>query len=241
MMKKLSIATLMVGAAVAIAPAVAQATPILTIITPTTTITGVPLSVYSIPSGTDLSGTITGVSVPSSSPSGINEIAFASINLTNTTASKQTYTIDVVDNSFKANGPLAHELYDAIETFGGEVNTGTADMTFSTTAFVPNGSSATVTQTENVTAGTGGASFGTGQATSSPTLELSPGDTYTINSSMTFTLSAGASVNLSQLNYNGYSGTVPTGTVAPEPQAAALAMGGMLPLFFLKRRRTGSR
>ncbi len=241
MINKLSIAVLLLGAGVAVAPAVAHASPILTITGPAGAIGPTPLSgVYTIPSGQDISGSIAGASIPSASNTGINEISFASINITNTTSSQQSYTIDVSDNSFTANGSLSNELYQAIETFGGEVNTGTADMTFTTTAFT-NSSSASVTQTENITAGTGGTSFGTGQGTSAPTLVLSPGDQYTIDSSMQFTLTAGASLELSQLNYNGYSGTIPTGTTTPEPQSAALALGGMLPLFFVKRRKAGSR
>jgi hypothetical protein len=244
MSKKFSVAMIVAGLAALGGSGMAMANPTLTITTPNQTVstpyqvnlfTDVGFSVG------DLSGTTTGLSTygNASSP---NEITFASIALTNNSKTQtETFSIDITDPGFTANGTLNNELYTAIETFGGEVSNGTSDMTFTTTASTPaNASVATIVQTQNITGGTNGTPFGTPQGTSRPTLVLSPGQAFTIDSNFAFTLTPGAtvSVGLGQLNDNGFSEVIPTGQVTPEPTSAAIAMGGMLPLFFLKRRRT---
>lgn len=244
MSKKFSVAMIVAGLVALGGSGMAMANPTLTITAPNAT----PL-VYASPSSFfvkdgftvgDLTGTTTGSSVYGSGSTN-SEISFASINLKNNGSSTETFTIDITDPSFTANGTLNNELYTAVETFGGEVSNGTADMTFVTTASSSvNSSVATVSQTQDITGTSTGASFGTAQGTSAPTLILSPGQSFTIDSNLTFTLTPNATVslNVGNLNDNGYSEVIPTGNVTPEPTSAAIAMGGMLPLFFLKRRKT---
>jgi hypothetical protein len=244
MSKKFSVAMIVAGLASLGVSGMAMANPTLTITAPNAT----PL-VYASPTSFfvkdgftvgDLTGTTTGTSVYGSGSTN-SEISFASINLKNNGSSTEKFTIDITDPAFTANGTLNNETYTAVETFGGEVSNGTADMTFTTTASSSvNSSAATVVQTQTITGTSlGAASFGTPQGSSSPTLVLSPGQSFTIDSNLTFTLTPGTSVslNVGNLNDNGYSEVIPTGNVTPEPTSAAIAMGGMLPLFFLKRRK----
>ena len=243
MSKKFSVAMIVAGLASLGVSGMAMANPTLTITAPNAT----PL-VYASPTSFfvkdgfhvgDLSGTTTGTSVYGSGSTN-SEISFASIDLKNNGSSTETFTIDITDPAFTANGTLNNETYTAVETFGGEVLGGTSDMTFTTTASSSvNSSVATVVQTQAITGTSKGASFGTPQGTSNPTLVLSPGQSFTIDSNLTFTLTPGATVslNVGSLNDNGYSEVIPTGNVTPEPTSAAIAMGGMLPLFFLKRRK----
>lgn len=244
MSKKLT-GFLIAGVVAALAPAAAQALPTLTITAPGA-------SPYVQPSTSssvfdfnfnvgNLSGSTTGSSIYGSGSTN-NEITFASIDLKNNGSQTETFSIDITDPGFSANGSLTNELYTAAETFGGEIQSGSSTITLTTTA-TPNSagntSSAQVVQSLSVTGSSSGYAFGTKQATSAPTLVLSPGDSFTIDSNFAFTMTAGASVtiNLGTLNDNGYSEVIPTGTQTPEPASAALAMGGVLPLFFLKKRR----
>lgn len=247
-MMKLSMALILASAAAVIMPAVANASPELTvsITTPTAgTVT------QTFPSGSifntnqftigDLTGLLTGQSQYATATEP-NAITFASIDVTNTSSTtSETFTIDIMDNGFTANGTKNNELYQAIQTFGGEIIGGTTTMTLTTTATptdLTNFSSATISQTTTQTGGTAGTAFGLPQGTSPSSLVLSPGAGFAIDSKMTFSLTPGATAVLGQLNYNGYSEVLPTGTVAPEPAAAGLAFLGALPLFFLKRRKS---
>jgi hypothetical protein len=165
-----------------------------------------------------------------------NNINANGINITNTTGSAQTLTVDIQDNGFTANGPLSNELYYAQESFGGEIAAGSASFVFTTTATpdTANGTSAQVVYSSG-TYTTNSSPFAVPAQTSSNHVVLSPGDLFTIDSKMVVTLSANASVDL--LNDNTISSVVPTGTSTPEPASAALAMTGLLPMFFLRRRK----
>ncbi len=246
-MMKLSMALILAGTAAVIMPAVVNANSELevSITTPTAgTVT------QTFPSGSifntnqfttgDLSGLLVGQSqyATASEP---NALTFASIDVTNSGTAPETFTVDIMDNGFTANGTSNNESYQAIQTFGGEIVSGTAIMTLTTTATptdTANGSSAVVTQTTTETGGTMGTAFGLGQATSAASLLLSPGAGFKIDSHMTFNLTPGTTAVLGELNYNGYSEVLPTGTVTPEPAAAGLTLLGALPLFFLKRRKS---
>ncbi|MGC8560044.1 MAG: hypothetical protein ACP5O1_05125 [Phycisphaerae bacterium] len=253
MKKLLTTATFLSIAAMAAVPAAVQATPELTVtIGSNTSQTFTSGSSFSIQNAQNNGVTVSvqGASDISSTATSNNNINANGINILNTTGSTQTLTIDIQDTGFTANGSLNNELYYAQESFGGEIAAGSASFVFTTTATpdTANGTSAQVvyssgtytttsTSTKPTTTpyATGGGTFAVPAQTSSSSLVLSPGNLFTIDSHMVVTLSANASVDL--LNDNTISTVVPTGTSTPEPASAALAMTGLVPMFFLRRRK----
>jgi len=242
MKMKLTMATWIAGAALAVAPCVVQATPELTLTiganAPQTFTSGSSFGAQNV-SSNGVTVNVSGASNIASASGTDNNINANSINVTNTTGSTQTLAIDIQDTGFIANGTLNNELYNAQESFGGEIALGTASFVFTTTA-TPNNpanhSSATVSYSSQ-TYSTSSTPFSVPDQTSANTLVLSPGDGFTIDSNMVITLSANASANLDILNDNTISTVVPTGTATPEPASAGLAMAGLLPMFFLRRRK----
>ncbi len=182
---------------------------------------------------------VAGASSIYSKLSGGNSINANAVNITNTTGRTQTLAIDIRDTGFVASGSLSSELYNAQESFGGEIGAGAATFVFTTTATpdTSNGSSAQI----SYSSGTYNASstpFSVGAKASASTLVLSPGDLFTIDSKVVLTLSANAVANFDMLNDNTISTVVPTGIATPEPASSALAMAGVVPLFFVRRRKS---
>lgn len=253
MKKLITTATFLSIAALAAVPAAVQATPELTVTigsnTPQTFTSGGSFSIQNANSN-GVTVSVEGASGVSNSLTTNNNINANGINILNTTGSTQTLTVDIQDNGFTANGPLNNELYRAQESFGGEIGAGSASFVFTTTATpdTANGTSAqvvyssgsytTTTAESNANpyaSSTAAGTFAIPAQTSGNTLVLSPGNLFTIDSKMVVTLSANASVDL--LNDNTISSVVPSGTSTPEPASAALAMTGLLPMFFLRRRK----
>ena len=241
MKKLITTATFLSIAALAAVPAAVQATPELTVTigsnTPQTFTSGGSFSIQNADSN-GVTVSVQGASDISNSLTTNNNINANGINILNTTGSTQTLTVDIQDNGFTANGPLNNELYSAQESFGGEIAAGSASFVFTTTATpdTANGTSAQVVYSSG-TYTTNSGTFAVPAQTSSNRVVLSPGDLFTIDSKMVVTLSANASVSLDLLNDNTISSVVPTGTSTPEPASAALAMTGLLPMFFLRRRK----
>ncbi len=239
---KLTMAVLLAGAVMAAAPCAVQATPELTVTiganSPQVFTSGGAFNIQNANSNS-VTVSVSGASNVYSTSAGDNNINANSINVTNTTGSTQTLTIDIQDTGFIANGTLNNELYNAQESFGGEIAAGTGQFVFTTTA-TPNDpanhSSAQIAYS-SATYSTSSSPFAVGDQTSANSLVLSPGAGFTIDSKMVITLSANAVANLDILNDNTISTVAPTGTVAPEPAAAGLAMAGLLPMFFLRRRK----
>ena len=237
MRKLITTATFLSIAAMAVVPAAVQATPELTVTigsnAPQTFTSGGSFSIQNA-SSNGVTVSVGGASNISNSSASNNNINANSLNITNTTGSQQTLVIDIADTGFTANGSLNNELYSAQESFGGEIGAGSASFVFTTTATpdTANGTSAQIAYSSG-TYTTG--DFAVGAQTSANTLVLSPGDLFTIDSHMAITLSGNTTIDL--LNDNVISTVVPSGTATPEPASAALAMAGILPMFFLRRRK----
>lgn len=237
---KMTMVVLLAGAALAAAPCLVQASTQLTLTvgsnTPQTFPSGGSFSVQNA-SSNGVTVSISGASNIASTSATNNNINANSIDIENSTGSTQTLAIDILDNGFTANGSLPNELYNAQESFGGEIAAGSASFVFTTTAAsLTNSSSAQVVYSSGSYT-TSSTPFAVPAQTSGNTLILSPGDPFSIDSNMVVTLTANSSVSLDILNDNTISTVVPTGTVVPEPAAAGLAMVGLLPMFFLRRRR----
>ncbi|MGC8559966.1 MAG: hypothetical protein ACP5O1_04730 [Phycisphaerae bacterium] len=229
-------------AAMAAVPAAVQAMPELTVTigtsNPQTFNSGTSFQLQNA-SSNGVTVNVAGASSVYSNLSGGNSINANAVNITNTTGMTQTLAIDIRDTGFVASGSLSNELYNAQESFGGEIGAGAATFVFTTTATpdTSNGSSAQI----SYSSGTYNASstpFSVGAKVSANTLVLSPGDLFTIDSKVVLTLSANAVANFDMLNDNTISTVVPTGIATPEPASSALAMAGIVPLFFVRRRKS---
>ncbi len=182
---------------------------------------------------------VSGASNVYTNTSGSDNINTNSVNITNTTGSTQVLAINVQDTGFVATGSPGSHLYSARESFGGEIAAGSAKFVFTTTATpdTSNGSSASVVYSSG-TYTAASSPFSVGAQTSANTLLLSTGDEFTIDSNMLIMLSSNASANFDIANDNTISEVVSSGAATPEPASSALAMAGMVPLFFVRRRKS---